>query len=597
MADTVQQIKDRLSIVDVVSQYVKLERAGQNMRARCPFHAERTPSFIVSPDRGTYHCFGCGVGGDIFSFVEAIEGVDFKGALKILAEKAGVELVYSRGEKKDDKDRLFEAMEAATIFYQTKLSNEAKKYLKDRGLEDGTITAFRLGYASDAWSELSDHLKHKKFTQHLSSTDLSARGARTSDDSRGLSHHGSEKGAGFTEKEIIDAGLAKRGEKGGLTDKFRNRIMFPIADTAGRIVAFSGRTFGEKAHPDAPKYLNSPETALYHKSRILYGFDRAKQSIRKHNFAVLVEGQMDLLASHQAGWGNTVAVSGTAFTAEHAALIKRMSENLVIALDPDEAGFKAASRAARAALQQGMQVKVAQLPKDLDPADLIVQKGAEAWRACIRGAKDIITFLLDVLEGHAKDAAQLRRSVESIVLPFLIDVQSPIAREQYEKEIAKRLGVSESAIRAAQAKMPKPPVPPAPKENLRPADAPNRIKQAYGLLLWQESLKKPDIDTDTYAKDLEEAIGKDLMNELRKMPLDDKETLRFFSEQLHAKNGSLKRSTAALVAVLKREQLQAALNAVTEAIREAEDTDDEKAVERLSEEARLLTGRIAQLAD
>ncbi len=566
MVDTVQQIKDRLNITDVVSQYVKLDRAGQNMRARCPFHAERTPSFIVSPDRGTYHCFGCGVGGDMFSFIEAIEGVDFKGALKILAEKAGVELVYSRGEKKDDKDRLFEAMEAATIFFQSKLSNEAKKYLKDRGIEDGTVAAFRLGYAGDAWSEMSDFLVRKK----------------------------------FSEKEVIDAGLAKKGEKGGLTDKFRNRIMFPIADTAGRIVAFSGRTFGEKAHPDAPKYLNSPETALYHKSRILYGFDRAKQSIRKHNFAVLVEGQVDLVMSHQAGWGNTIAVSGTAFTAEHAALIKRMSENLVIALDPDEAGFKAASRAARAALQQGMQVKVAQLPKDLDPADLIVKEGSEAWRTCIRGAKDIITFLLDVLEGHAKDAAQLRRSIESIVLPFLIDVQSPIAREQCEKEIAKRLGVSESAIRAAQAKLPKIPRPADPIREptaSNGASAPNRIKQAYGLLLWQESLKKPDIDTDEFAKDLEQAIGKESMNELRKMPLDDKETLRFFSEQLHAKNGSLKRSTAALVAVLKREQLQAALNAVTEAIREAEDKGDEKAVDRLSEEARLLTGRIAKLAD
>ena len=241
MADTVQQIKDRLNIVDVVSQYVKLDRAGMNMRARCPFHAEKTPSFIVSPDRGTYHCFGCAAGGDMFSFVEAIEGVDFKGALKILADRAGVELVYAKGEKKDDKDRLFEAIEAATIFYQSALTDEAKKYLKDRGVEDGTMRGFRLGWAGDAWSDLCDSLLRKK----------------------------------FTEKEILDAGLAKKGEKGGLTDKFRNRIMFPIMDTAGRVVAFSGRTFGEKAHPDAPKYLNSPETALFHKSKILYGFDRA----------------------------------------------------------------------------------------------------------------------------------------------------------------------------------------------------------------------------------------------------------------------------------------------------------------------------------
>jgi DNA primase len=216
MADTVQQIKDRLNIVDVVSQYVKLDRAGQNMRARCPFHAERSPSFMVSPDRGTYHCFGCSVGGDIFSFVEAIEGVDFKGALKILADKAGVKIEYERGNpgERDEKDRLFEVMEAATIFYQSRLDDSAKKYLKERGLKDETIRAFRLGFAGDAWSELSDHLSEKK----------------------------------YTEKEIVDAGLAKKGDRGTLTDKFRNRIMFPIADTAGRVVAFSGRTFCEKSN-------------------------------------------------------------------------------------------------------------------------------------------------------------------------------------------------------------------------------------------------------------------------------------------------------------------------------------------------------------
>jgi DNA primase len=565
MADTVQQVKDRLNIVDVVSQYVQLQRAGQNMRARCPFHAEKTPSFIVSPDRGTYHCFGCGVGGDIFSFVEAIEGVDFKGALKMLAEKAGVELVYSKGEQKDDKDRLFEAMEAATIFYQTRLTDEAKKYLKERGLEDGTVRAFRIGFAGDAWSELSDHLRAKK----------------------------------FSEKEIVDAGLAKKGEKGGLTDKFRNRIMFPIADTAGRIVAFSGRTFGEKAHPDAPKYLNSPETALYHKSKILYGFDRAKQSIRKHNFAVLVEGQVDLVLSHQAGWGNTIAVSGTAFTVEHAALIKRMSENLVIALDADQAGFKAATRSARAALQAGMQVKVAQLPHGSDPADLISKEGAEAWRGVIRGAKDIITFLLDVLAAHAKDAMQLRRSVETIVLPFLADMQSPIAREQYEGEIAKRLGVSVDAVRASADKAPK--APPTPASSIptvmRPADAPGRIKQAYGLLLWQESMKKPDIDTDAFARELEGAVGEETMKELKRLPIEDKETLRFFSEALHTKNGNMQRNAATLLSILRRDRLQMELQATTEAMREAEEKGDEKAVDKLAEEARMLTTVIAKMTE
>lgn len=562
MTDTVQQIKDRLSITDIVSGYVKLERAGQNMRARCPFHAEKSPSFIVSPDRGTYHCFGCGVGGDMFSFIEAIEGVDFKGALKMLAERAGVPLVYSKGEKTDEKDRLFEVMEAATLFYQTRLDDGAKDYLKKRGLEDATISTFRIGYAGDEWTLLSDHLRGKK----------------------------------FSEKEIVDAGLAKKGDK-GLTDKFRNRIMFPIADTAGRVVAFSGRTFGPNAHPDAPKYLNSPETPLFIKSRILYGFDRAKQTIRKHGFAILVEGQVDLIMSHQAGWANTVAVSGTAFTIEHAQLLKRMSENLVIALDADAAGFKAAARSARAALQQGLNVKVAQLPDDLDPADLILKEGEEAWKARIREAKDIITFLLDVLEAHAKAKDAFRRSVESIVLPFLADVQSPIAREQYQSEIAKRLGVSPAAVSAAVVNTVKvEPQPIVKEERVRPADAPNRIRQAYGLLLWQESLKTPTLDTDAFSSALDEAVGKEIVDELRRMPLEDKEILRFFAEQLHGKNGNLKRDVATLITILTRERLQRELAENTDALKTAEEGGDETLIEELSQKAKALATLIAKSA-
>jgi DNA primase len=193
MADTVQQIKDRLSIIDVVGSYVKLERAGQNMRARCPFHNEKTPSFMVSPDRGSYHCFGCGVGGDIFSFVEAIEGLDFKGALKVLADKAGVTIEYGGGSKNDDdtKDRLYALMDAAALFYASRLTDDVKKYLHDRGLTDETITAFRIGWAGSAWEEAVTHLKAKR----------------------------------FSEKELVDAGLAKKNERGGLTDKFRNRII------------------------------------------------------------------------------------------------------------------------------------------------------------------------------------------------------------------------------------------------------------------------------------------------------------------------------------------------------------------------------------
>jgi len=583
MSYTVQKIKDKLSIVDVVSQYVKLERNGANFRARCPFHAERTPSFFVSPDRGTYHCFGCDAGGDIFTFVEQIEGLDFKGALKILAEKAGVEIVYEHPgaggrEKKDESTRLFELLETAAIFYTSRLNEPVEKYLKERGINNETIRTFRLGLAGSAWSECSEYLRERT----------------------------------FTDKEIVDAGVAKlsplgKGDK-GLIDKFRNRIMFPIADSAGRIVGFSGRIFGSEAHPDAPKYLNSPETLLFRKSRVLHGFDRAKQAMRKHNCAILVEGQMDLLASNQAGWTNTVAASGTAFTPEHAALIRRIADNLVIALDPDEAGLKAAARAARTALHAGLNVKVAEASDGLDPADLIQKKGANSWRDSIREAKDIITFLLDVLEKHAKSTDQFRRSVESVVLPFLSDVSSPIARESYLREIARRLSVSESAVAEALAKVPVAREASATGASINTGDSRKerssfarkpmdhgRAKQAYAIFLWQQSLEKPIVNINKFAKDLSEALGVEAFSVLGTLSEDEKESLRFRAESMYGKNTTLKREVEALLHVISHERLSADLREATAALKNAEVTGNEEDVAVYMSVCKLLTARIAQL--
>jgi DNA primase len=575
--DTVQQIKDKLSIVDVVSQYVKLDRAGNSLRARCPFHAERTPSFHVSPERGTYHCFGCNVGGDIFTFVQEIEGLDFKGALKVLADKAGVEIVYEKGKntkgERDERERLFELLEIATIFYVSRLDDAARAYLVERGMQDETLKNFRIGWAGDAWSEFSDYAKGKQ----------------------------------FSDKELLDTGLAKKNERGGLTDKFRNRIMFPIADSAGRVIGFSGRTFGENASPEAPKYLNSPETALFHKSRILYGFDRAKVAMRKNNFAVLVEGQMDLLASHQAGWANTVAVSGTAFTPEHAALVKRMSENLVLALDADQAGIKAAGRAARAALAGGLNVKVARLPSGLDPADLILQsakggsasggkEGVDAWRAAIRDSKDIITFLLDVLEEHAKGSDSFRRSVETVVLPFLADVASPIAREQYIHEIAQRLGVSAEAVGQALAAHPHERGREPEKKIEKPAPvSADRARHAYSLLTWQESMPRALIDTKAYERSLVEAIGHETLAALRTLPALEQERLRFSGELHFGDTAALKREAEMLLTTLLSERLRSELKAAGAALKEAEARGDEAEMTTLMDETKLLTGRIAEL--
>ncbi len=561
--DTVQQIKDKLSIVDVVGQYVKLERAGTSLRARCPFHAERTPSFHVSPERGTYHCFGCGVGGDIFTFVQEIDGLDFKGALKVLAEKAGVPLVFEKPEKRDERDRLFELLEVATIFYAGKMNDAARKYLTERGMKEDTIQAFRLGWAGNSWSELAEHLKAK----------------------------------GYSEKEIELAGMGKKTER-GMNDKFRNRIMFPIADSAGRIIGFSGRIFGADASPEAPKYLNSPETPLFHKSRILYGFDKAKMAIRKVNCAILVEGQMDLLASHQAGWANTLAVSGTAFTQEHAALIKRVTDNLVLALDADEAGIKAAGKAARAALQGGLNVKVAKLPSGLDPADLIL-KDPEEWRSAIRDSKDIITFLLDVLEEHAKQPDRFRRNVEAIVLPFIGDVQSPIEREQYLQLIAKRLGVSVESVTDAYKKVPHVPVLKQTPESAVKAPSPmspkaDRARQAYAFLIWQKSLARPGIKIDIFAAELERILGAKTLADLEALPDNDRESMRFGAELLHGGGSNMEGEAEQLLSVMRKEHLALKLYQATVALKDAEAEGNEAEMARLMEETKLLTAQIAQ---
>lgn len=565
-SDTVQQIKDRLSIVDVVSGYVKLQRAGTIMKARCPFHNEKSPSFVVSPDRGTYHCFGCGVGGDIFTFTQEIEGLDFKGAMKLLGERVGVQVVFGRGEEsgtRDAKERLFQIMEAATIFFQSRMHDEARAYMNGRGITDETIQSFRLGLAGNGWSDASDHLKQK----------------------------------GFTENEMIEAGVSKKGERGGTLDKFRNRIMFPIADTAGRVVAFSGRSFGPHASPEAPKYLNSPETPLFHKSRILYGFDKAKQAIRRHDCAVLVEGQVDLVASHQAGWSNAVAVSGTAFTAEHATLIKRMTDNLVIALDADEAGMKAAGRAAHAALASGLNVKVARLPEGLDPADLVLKEGKESWSAAIRDAKDVVMFLLDVLQERLPQPDRFRRAVEAAVLPFLADVHSPIAREQYNREVAHRLSVSPEAVADAVARLPQTPgeAPVIAPRTQTPAQNTDRLRHAFAVLSWQESLETPHLDTKKLAEELAEAAGEQMFARLRELPAGEAEGLRFHAETLYATSERLAGDMTALVVSILKDRLARELAEATNVLRSAEAAGDEESVADATAAVTLLTTRIAKL--
>jgi DNA primase len=410
MSSSVEQIKERLSIEEVVGSYIKLERAGNSLKARCPFHNEKTPSFFVSPDRGSYYCFGCGAKGDIFTFVEEFEGIDFLGALKILADRAGIQLEKFQSKTTDKKEKLYQLLEATTLFLQRNLESEEipMDYLKKRGLHDETIKNWKIGYVRDEWRSISDYLKTK----------------------------------GFTDEEIERAGITKTEGK-STYDRFRGRIMFPIFDSAGRVIAFSGRILHDDGN--SAKYLNSPQTELFDKSKTLYGFDRAKQSIRKFNFSILVEGQMDLLMAHQAGFTNTVASSGTALTSEHLALLKRISNNIIMSFDSDNAGAKAAERGWALALSCGMDVKIAEIPKGFDPADLIL-KDKEKFKDVIKNSIFLIDFLLNRVSSEIADKKKLWEAIKIKILPYVYLLEGNTERSRYVKKISEIIDIKEDFI-------------------------------------------------------------------------------------------------------------------------------------------------------
>ncbi|MEI7765162.1 MAG: DNA primase, partial [bacterium] len=547
MNSPVQKIKERLSIEDVVSSYIKLDQAGGNLKANCPFHNEKTPSFFVSPDRGSYYCFGCGAKGDIFSFVEEFEGLDFKGALKLLAGKAGVVLEQYNTEEESEKERLYRAMEEATKFYSLNLPNNVKviEYLKVRGLTDVSISDFKIGYARDDWRELYNYLKIKK----------------------------------FSDKEIELAGLAKKSEK-GYYDRFRGRIMFPISDSSGRIIAFSGRLFVDDPSTSSgqavsqAKYLNSPDTPIFSKSSVLYGLDKAKESIRKNNFSILVEGQFDLVLSHQAGFKNTVATSGTALSdstvsrenlVSNLGLIRRLSGNIVLAFDADKAGLKASTRASKIALSLDMDVKVASLPEGIDPADLISKNGVNAWREAIRGSKHIIEFLMSRILKTESDGRYVGREIKEQILPYVDSINSSIEKSHFIKLISDMSQIPEEALKEdlkkveQDSKVEK-------KEIEKVKDLESKMfrkdyieRKLFGIILWQKSKKEQNIEVAEVLKEFSEILKIEEEKIFEKVR-DKKEDLIFEAEVFYAEDGDLKKDVSELLDNLREEYLKEELS-------------------------------------
>lgn len=568
MSSSVDQIKSKIDIVSLVSSYIKLEKAGANFKGRCPFHNEKTPSFFVSPDRGSYYCFGCQAKGDIFTFVQEFEGLDFIGSLKVLADRAGVELEQFRSGEKSQREKLFSILETAVFFYEKKLSEnkEALEYLHNRGLTDESIKNFRIGFAPNDWRQLHEFLASKA----------------------------------ISDKDMLSVGLVKQKDSisSALTshssyyDTFRGRIMFPIADSSGRVVGFSGRIL--VADDKSPKYLNTPETELFNKSEILFGLDKAKKDIRVKDYSILVEGQMDLVMMHQVGLTNTVASSGTALTEMHLQKLRRLSERVMMSFDSDSAGFNASDRSAKIALSLGMDLKLVQMPEGKDPADLAVQD-PELLKECFRNSKSIVDFYVDTLLSKNLDPKDLAIEIRKKVLPYIAQMKDKTDQSHWVSVIKKKTFLNEEALWEDLKKINF-----TPDANVtRIASAPpgKRVdtieRKVYGIILWQrdqkpEGIKIESVDLERRAKE----IFKERLDELEKIFEKEKELLLFETESYYNNKTNLEKDIDELLVSLEEEYLKQELSLAMINLQKAEQKKESGEVLKYLEECQRITQRI-----
>ncbi|HEY7452173.1 MAG TPA: DNA primase, partial [Candidatus Limnocylindria bacterium] len=413
-AGSVAEIKSRLPVAEIVGETVTLKRAGSTMKGLCPFHTEKTPSFTVSPERESWHCFGCGEHGDIFTFVMKRDGIDFREALNRLAERAGVELSAAGAREDRRRKRLREALETAISWYrevlrQARVAEPARRYLAERGFTEETLDRFGIGFAPDSWEALVKRLAAK----------------------------------GFSSEEMVAAGLASQGQRGKPVDRFRGRIMIPIRDASGKPTGLGGRVMPDG---EGPKYLNSPATSLFDKSRTLYAIDLARQSIRKEKLAVIVEGYTDVMAAHQAGFTNVVASMGTALTRGQVDLATKYADSIALAYDVDLAGEAATERGLLDELgpsQSVTKVRVIRIPAGKDPAELF-QTDPDAWRSAVEEAKPVVEYFMDRVAAEVDVSTVAgRREMAGRVLAILQRVGDPVEQDLYVQQLSRTVQVDE----------------------------------------------------------------------------------------------------------------------------------------------------------
>jgi DNA primase catalytic core len=421
----VAEIKAKLPAIEVVGETVVLKRAGTVYKGLCPFHAEKTPSFIVTPERETWHCFGCGKHGDIFTFLRERDGLDFREALQRLAEKAGVELSERSSREDRRKRRLRDALEAAIAWYREVLlqahqAEKAREYLAERGFTEATLERFGIGYAPNTWEALAKRLRSK----------------------------------GFTDQELTDAGLASPSTRGGVYDRFRGRIIIPIRDASGRAIGLGGRIM---PGAEGPKYLNSPATALFDKSRTLYAIDLAKGAIRREKLAVIVEGYTDVMAAHQAGFENVVASLGTALTAGQVELANRYADAVALAYDVDVAGEAATQRGLVEELQGVVsKVRVIRIPAGKDP-DEYIRTDPDGWRAAVASAEELLPYFMERAATEVDlRQAQGRSAYTRRMLDLLRRIPDRVEQDSYIPQLSRLSGIDERILRDDLSRGPAP---------------------------------------------------------------------------------------------------------------------------------------------
>ncbi len=569
MQDNVlQEIKDRLNIADVLSGYIQVKKSGANYKAPCPFHNEKSPSLMISPQKQIWHCFGCGEGGDVFGFVMKYENLDFKDTLKILADKAGVQLPsYSPTNKveEDEKEILYKINNFASRYYHQVLMSKtgavALEYLKNRGLSEQTIVKWQIGFAPEDFHALERALMQK----------------------------------GIKPEQMVKAGVSSRNERGQMYDRFRGRITFPIYNYFGETVGFSARILNDDGK--SAKYVNSPETIIYNKSKILFGLNFAKDTIRKKDEAVLVEGQMDCISAHQAGFANTIAVSGTALNEYGFAQLARLTKNLKFCFDADVAGQTATRRSGELALKNNFKLKLIILKAVKDPDELI-KKSPGLWEKAVSEAVWFLDYYINKTEvDFPGGSVEQKLYLSKEVLPFLHFIQDPLEQDHYINKMVSKFEISDKVIRDQIKKAGQPISQSAGKPVSKPAATnPNSgslllQKEVLGGLLCLEEFAESvrmQVETSDYeepaiAELVEVWLNNSNNGAILKNSTLAKEAVFMVESQLEDLNGDrqkLKKSLDKSFILLKLHSLKTQQKLLQSAIKQAETTGDK---EKLSE--------------